>query len=102
MFDLPKEYGYVILVASSSALVATWHGINVFSPRTLLFAKCDGLIISLQVGKYRKAANVPYPNAYCSADEASKDFKKKQFNCAQRAHVRLFTSYPSAINPCLY
>jgi hypothetical protein len=26
---LPKEYGYVILVASSSALVAAWHGINV-------------------------------------------------------------------------
>jgi hypothetical protein len=38
MFDsaLPKEYGYVILVASSSALVATWHGINVFSISTLL------------------------------------------------------------------
>src|SRR5947209_6255662 len=45
--------------------------------------------MSLQVGKYRRAANVPYPNAYCSHDEASKDFKKKQFNCAQRAHVCL-------------
>jgi hypothetical protein len=31
---LPKEYGYVILVASSSALVATWHGLNVFSNRS--------------------------------------------------------------------
>src|SRR5271154_2516831 len=71
-----------------------------FPPAPFWFAKCDGLTISLQVGKYRKAANVPYPNAYCSHDEASKDFKKKQFNCAQRAHVCL-SPYSSAIIPLL-
>jgi hypothetical protein len=50
MFDstLPKDYGYVILVTSSSALVAAWHGLNVFPTRKpFLFAKCDGLIMSL-------------------------------------------------------
>ena len=67
------------------------------------FAKRDELTISLQVNKYRKAANVPYPNAYCSHDEASKDFKKKQFNCAQRAHVclsPLLKCYPTLAYPC--
>jgi hypothetical protein len=36
---LPKEYGYVILVASSSALVAVWHGLNVFSTGVPYFSE---------------------------------------------------------------
>jgi hypothetical protein len=38
---LPKEYGYVVLVASSSALVAVWHGINVISTGVPLFIEPD-------------------------------------------------------------
>jgi len=38
------------------------------------------------VGSFRKASGVPYPNAYASAEDASKDKDKFRFNCAQRAH----------------
>src|SRR4051794_16722358 len=70
-------------------------------PAPFWFAKRDELTISLQVGKYRRAANVPYPNPYCSHDEASKDFKKKQFNCAQRAHVCLSPPTQVLLKPLL-
>jgi len=41
---------------------------------------------TILVGRFRKASGVPYPNAYASAEDASKDKEKFRFNCAQRAH----------------
>lgn len=64
------EYGYVLAVAISSALVNQWHG--------------------FVTGKHRKAAKVAYPAAYASEEEVSKNPAAKQFNCAQRAHGKSF------------
>ncbi|KAL8678777.1 MAG: hypothetical protein Q9186_004887 [Xanthomendoza sp. 1 TL-2023] len=64
---IPSEYGYVLLTASLSTLVGYYH----------LF----------HTGNYRKAAKVPYPNAYATAAEAKESKEKYLFNCAQRSHV---------------
>lgn len=69
------EYGYVLAVGISAALVSQWHGMN--------------------VGKYRKAAKIAYPACYASNELAEKDFAAKQFNCAQRAHANYQDSLPT-------
>lgn len=33
VIDIPKEYGYVVLVGTSSVFVAMWHGIKVSMAR---------------------------------------------------------------------
>jgi len=53
------------------------------------------------VGQYRKAAKVPYPNAYASADEAVKSQEKHLFNCAQRAHANFLEAQPSVVTTLL-
>jgi len=84
---VPKEYGYVLGVAAASFLVAVWHGTRV-----------SGL---------RRAAKVPYPNAYASAEsiENCTDAKEKQakylLNCAQRAHSNFLENYPIALSGML-
>lgn len=47
------------------------------------------------VGAARKAAKVPYPNAYASAAEAEADDAKHAFNCAQRAHQNFLEALPT-------
>ena len=48
----------------------------------------------MNVVKYRKAAKVPYPNAYASAAEAKENKDKYLFNCAQRAHANFIEHHP--------
>jgi len=83
---IPKEYGYVLVTVASTYLVSIWHG--------------------MRVGPYRKAAGVPYPNAYASAEAiAAASGEKKQamylFNCAQRAHYNFLENYPIALTGML-
>ncbi|KAL2047205.1 hypothetical protein N7G274_001224 [Stereocaulon virgatum] len=71
---IPREYGYVLLAATLSTLVGTYQSIN--------------------VGTHRRAAKVPYPNAYASAAEAKESKDKYLFNCAQRAHGNFLEHQP--------
>ncbi|CAZ86458.1 unnamed protein product [Tuber melanosporum] len=64
--SVPQEYSYVLASLFAASLVSQYH--------------------TILVGGIRKAAKVPYPNAYASAEDASKDKEKFRFNCAQRAH----------------
>ena len=43
---------------------------------------------------FRKAARVPYPNAYATANEAAASPEKWAFNAAQRAHAQFVEQYP--------
>ncbi|KAJ8640323.1 hypothetical protein MRB53_017017 [Persea americana] len=61
--ELPREYGYVVLVFFSYALLNFW--------------------MALQVGKARKKYKVFYPTLYAIESE-NKD--AKLFNCVQRGH----------------
>lgn len=63
---VPSEYGYVLLVATSSFFVNTLH--------------------TIVTSKHRKLSGLKYPIAYASNDLAEKDPKAHKFNCAQRAH----------------
>jgi len=82
-FVIPKEYGYVLVTASASMFFSVWQG--------------------MRVGPFRKAAKIPYPNAYASPDqiEACADEKEKQakylFNCAQRAHYNFLENYVATL-----
>ncbi|KAF2101124.1 membrane-associated proteins in eicosanoid and glutathione metabolism [Rhizodiscina lignyota] len=80
---LPKEYGYVLLTATATFFVSTWHG--------------------MRVAPFRKAAKMPYPNAYATTsdiDKADSEERKKAmylFNCAQRAHANFMENYNSTL-----
>ncbi|KAK4127898.1 membrane-associated proteins in eicosanoid and glutathione metabolism [Parathielavia appendiculata] len=67
IITVPNGYGYVLLAASSTAFLNTFHAI-LTSTR-------------------RKAAGVKYPITYVTAEQADKDPKAYAFNCAQRAHA---------------
>ncbi|KAJ6261462.1 hypothetical protein Dda_4132 [Drechslerella dactyloides] len=71
---IPSEYGYVLFVALASTFVNQWHGIK--------------------VGSARRAAKVPYPNAYAPHAEAPTGSEKYVFNCAQRAHANFIEHLP--------
>ncbi|OCL05958.1 membrane-associated proteins in eicosanoid and glutathione metabolism [Glonium stellatum] len=84
--EVPSEYGYVVLTAVSTFVLASWHGIR--------------------VGGYRKAAKVPYPYEYASYEQiqtASPDKQKAMylFNCAQRAHQNYNENLTSALGALL-
>ncbi|KAK3325752.1 hypothetical protein B0H66DRAFT_137092 [Apodospora peruviana] len=64
---VPNEFGYVLLAASATFFVNSYH--------------------SILTSKARKASGIKYPTAYASAEVAEKDPKAFQFNCAQRAHA---------------
>ncbi|KAK7749876.1 hypothetical protein SLS53_000458 [Cytospora paraplurivora] len=64
--EIPNDYGYVLLAATSTFFVNFWHG--------------------MQTVKARKASGVTYPNAYAPASEATQGTPGFKLNCAQRAH----------------
>jgi glutathione S-transferase len=73
---------YVLLVVSGTFVTALWHG---------------GRVVG-----FRKAAAVPYPNAYASAEavaaaEPSRAKAMYVFNCAQRAHANFLENYPGLL-----
>ncbi|MCJ1276547.1 hypothetical protein MMC21_004353 [Puttea exsequens] len=72
---IPKEYGYVLGVATLSTIVNAWY--------------------MLAVSRFRGRAKVPYPNAYATHAEAKEDKEKYLFNCAQRAHANFLEHQPS-------
>ncbi|KAF3927644.1 hypothetical protein ABW21_db0200899 [Orbilia brochopaga] len=72
---IPTEIGYVFLVALTSTFVNQWHGIV--------------------VGQARKAAKIPYPNAYATHAEAPQGSPQYVFNCAQRAHMNYIENLPN-------
>ncbi|KAJ9639338.1 hypothetical protein H2201_004076 [Coniosporium apollinis] len=79
---VPKEYGYVILAATSTFFLNFWHG--------------------TRVGLFRRAAEIPYPHPYATAEQissASPDKKQAMylFNCAQRAHGNYLENHPSMV-----
>ncbi|MCJ1379404.1 hypothetical protein MMC17_002505 [Xylographa soralifera] len=74
ILTVPKDYGYVLLAAASTSALNIWLG--------------------LYVGSYRKAARVPYPNAYVTATEAATSKEKYLFNCAQRSHAQFLEQLP--------
>ncbi|KAL8774235.1 MAG: hypothetical protein Q9209_000986 [Squamulea sp. 1 TL-2023] len=76
---IPSEYGYVLLTAYLSTTVGYWH--------------------MLRTGSYRRAAKVPYPNAYATAAEAKESKDKYLFNCAQRSHVQFLEVITPISNP---
>lgn len=63
---VPKEYGYVVLVGVSSAMVNMWH--------------------AFRVGRARKQFNVKYPAMYSDSNIV--------FNCIQRSHQNYLEYYP--------
>ncbi|GKT66659.1 MAPEG family protein [Colletotrichum tofieldiae] len=66
-FQVPNEYGYVLLVAASTFFINTTH--------------------VLLTSKYRKASGLVYPAPYASNEQAAKDPKAYQFNCGSSALV---------------
>ena len=60
----------------------------------------------MRVGPFRKAAKVPYPNAYASPEQiAAASAEDKQalylFNCAQRAHYNFLENHLNMLAPML-
>lgn len=78
---LPDSYGLVLLVASSSFFVNTYH---VFLTSAA-----------------RKRSGLKYPIPYASTELAEKDPNAYQFNCAQRAHSNFTENHPSAMGAML-
>lgn len=60
-----RQNSYTLTVAATSLLLNIYH-----------MARASGA---------RKAAGIPYPNPYATAEQAEKDPKAFAFNCAQRA-----------------
>lgn len=50
----------------------------------------------------RKAAKVPYPNPYATAEQVKTSADAYKFNCAQRAHGNLMENMPQTIALLLF
>jgi len=79
--EIPQEYGYVLLAATSTFILGSIHGANTSS--------------------YRKAAGILYPNAYASDALAKGKPEAYAFNCAQRAHANYIENQPSLVGALL-
>ncbi|KAF2138239.1 uncharacterized protein K452DRAFT_290821 [Aplosporella prunicola CBS 121167] len=85
--EVPKEYGYVLAVATGTLFLGAWHGGRVMP--------------------FRKAAGVPYPYQYASKEQidACDDAKQKSalqvYNCAQRAHYNYIENHPTFLTAML-
>ncbi|KZP25424.1 membrane-associated proteins in eicosanoid and glutathione metabolism [Athelia psychrophila] len=71
---IPQGLGYTFASLISTCFVLVWQG--------------------SVVGKHRKAAKVPYPQAYAEKAEAEASLDAKKFNCAQRAHQNTLENVP--------
>jgi len=71
---IPQEYPYVLATISASSLVCYFH--------------------TSMTQTARKTAKVDFPNAYATAEDASKDAAKFAFNCSQRAHNNFLEAFP--------
>ncbi|OLN97468.1 Microsomal glutathione S-transferase 3 [Colletotrichum chlorophyti] len=79
--QVPNEYSYVLLVATSTFFINTTH--------------------VLLTSKYRKASGIVYPAPYASNEVAEKDPKAYAFNCAQRAHANFTENHTSFLGALL-
>ena len=90
---IPNEYGYLSLLSKHDSSCLTMRSY------VLLTAAASTFFINtwhtILVGSARKAAKVPYPNAYASAAEAAESQDKYLFNCAQRAHYNFLEALPT-------
>ncbi|XP_021369438.1 microsomal glutathione S-transferase 3-like isoform X2 [Mizuhopecten yessoensis] len=66
LIDISSDYGYVVLVVSSTWILLNWMGMKVFEAR--------------------RVYSVPYPKMYSGDD---------RFNCVQRAHQNTLEVYPT-------
>ncbi|KAF4334364.1 glutathione S-transferase [Fusarium beomiforme] len=67
ILEVPKEYGYVLVAATSTFFINTLH--------------------MVLTSKARKRSGIRYPVAYASNELAEKDAEAYRFNCTQRAHA---------------
>ncbi|GAP90815.1 putative glutathione s-transferase [Rosellinia necatrix] len=67
VFEIPREYGYVLAVATSTLFINTYH--------KFLSAAA------------RRASGIQYPTPYATQEQADRDPKAFRFNLAQRAHA---------------
>ncbi|CAO3647509.1 unnamed protein product [Cunninghamella echinulata] len=74
---VPQEYGYVLAAATASVFQLFW--------------------MSVQVGRARFKAKIPYPYVYAERAEAEKDHFKNVFNCVQRIHQNTLEVFPPFI-----
>ncbi|KAI1164369.1 MAPEG family protein [Nemania serpens] len=65
--EVPKQYGYVLAVATSTIFINTYHKSLTYSAR--------------------KASGIQYPTSYATQEQADRDPKAYKFNSAQRAHA---------------
>ncbi|KAL3425027.1 MAPEG family protein [Phlyctema vagabunda] len=79
IIEIPAEYGYVLLAATSTFVLNVVHSFN--------------------TGKYRKQAKVDYPAAYAPSSNTSPEAFR--FNCAQRAHANFTENQPSLLGALL-
>ncbi|KAL8342462.1 hypothetical protein RB598_004053 [Gaeumannomyces tritici] len=79
--NLPAEYGYVLMVASSSFLLSFIHGLFTVSAR--------------------KKSGLAYPVSYADKALADKDPNAYAFNCAQRAHANFTENHTSFLGALL-
>ncbi len=63
---LPYDYQYVLLAATSTFFVNSFHG--------------------FLTGRKRKAAGIKYPTTYATTEQADKDPKAYAFNCGTHSH----------------
>ncbi|KAL8404071.1 hypothetical protein RB594_009071 [Gaeumannomyces avenae] len=79
--NLPAEYGYVLMVASSSFFLSFIHGMFTVSAR--------------------KKSGLAYPVSYADKALADKDPNAYAFNCAQRAHANFTENHTSFLGALL-
>ncbi|KEF59970.1 glutathione S-transferase [Exophiala aquamarina CBS 119918] len=80
---LPDGYGYVALIALGL---------------TPILSFVQGIVVT----SFRKAAGVPYPNAYATPQQMKATPAAYHFNCAQRAHANLLENMPQTILSMLF